>query len=115
MTRFSEVQSHRLPTIVVSKIVTTIRRDDCGDSFGNSNATSAPIRNIRVTSFNLVIPIASVIGYTLGAGLLQITYGFFVEQRNKRHLSNIFGQYIPPKVVEEIDASGAEVSLEGMY
>jgi len=65
------------------------------------------------TSFNLVIPIASVIGYTLIAGLLQITYGFFVEQRNKRHLSHIFGQYIPPKVVEEIDASGAEVSLEG--
>ncbi len=65
------------------------------------------------TSFNLVIPIASVIGYTLVAGLLQITYGFFVEQRNKRHLSHIFGQYIPPKVVEEIDASGEEVSLEG--
>ncbi len=65
------------------------------------------------TSFNLVIPIASVIGFTLVAGLLQITYGFFVEQRNKRHLSQIFGQYIPPGVVEEIDASGAEVSLEG--
>ncbi len=65
------------------------------------------------TSFNLVIPIASIIGFTLVAGLLQITYGFFVEQRNKRHLSQIFGQYIPPGVVEEIDASGAEVSLEG--
>jgi adenylate cyclase len=65
------------------------------------------------TSFNLVVPLASVIGYTLAAGVLQITYGFFVEQRNKRHLSTIFGQYIPPRVVEEIDASGAEVSLEG--
>ena len=65
------------------------------------------------SSFNLVVPLASVIGYTLVAGLLQITYGFFVEQRNKRHLSHIFGQYIPPEVVEEIDASGAEVSLEG--
>ncbi len=65
------------------------------------------------TSFNLVVPLASAIGYTLVAGLLQITYGFFVEQRNKRHLSTIFGQYIPPKLVEEIDASGAEVSLEG--
>jgi len=65
------------------------------------------------TSFNLVIPVASVIGFTLVAGLLQITYGFFVEQKNKRHLSQIFGQYIPPGVVEEIDASGAEVSLEG--
>ncbi len=65
------------------------------------------------TAFNLVIPIASMIGYTLVVGLLHITYGFFVEQKNKRHLSQIFGQYIPPGVVEEIDASGAEVSLEG--
>ncbi len=65
------------------------------------------------SSFNLVIPVASLIGYTLVAGLLQITYGFFVEQRNKRHLSQIFGQYIPPRVVEEIDASGEKVSLEG--
>ena len=65
------------------------------------------------SSFNLVIPIASMIGYTLVAGLLQITYGFFVEQRNKRHLSDVFGQYIPPGIVEELDASGAKVSLEG--
>ncbi len=64
-------------------------------------------------SFNLVIPIAPLFGYTLVCGLLQITYGFFIEQRNKRHLSQIFGQYIPPSVVEEIDASGAEVSLQG--
>ena len=47
------------------------------------------------------------------AAMLQITYRFFVEQRNKRHLSHIFGQYIPPSLVEEIDASGQEISLEG--
>lgn len=64
-------------------------------------------------AFNLVIPIAPLFGYTLVCGLLQITYGFFIEQRNKRHLSQIFGQYIPPSVVEEIDASGADVSLDG--
>ncbi len=64
-------------------------------------------------AFKLVIPIAPVFGYILVCGFLQITYGFFVEQRNKRHLSQIFGQYIPPSVVEEIDASGADVSLDG--
>jgi len=55
------------------------------------------------SSLSLVIPIASLLAYTLLAGLMQITYGFFVESRNKRHLSNIFGQYIPPSLVEEID------------
>ena len=64
-------------------------------------------------SLGLIIPIASVLSYVLIASMLQITYGFFVEQRNKRHLSQIFGQYIPPSLVEEIDASGEEISLEG--
>jgi len=65
------------------------------------------------TSLNLVVPLASLLGYTVIAALLQINYGFFVESRNKRHLSRIFGQYIPPSLVEEMDESGEEISLEG--
>ena len=65
------------------------------------------------TSPGLVVPVASLLAYTLLAAMLQITYGFVVEQRNKRHLSQVFGQYIPPSLVEEIDESGEEVSLEG--
>ena len=65
------------------------------------------------SSLGLVVPVASLFGYTLIAALLQITYGFFIEQRNKRHLSQIFGQYIPPSLVEEMDETGEEISLEG--
>ena len=65
------------------------------------------------SSLMLVIPLATVLGYTLVASFLHITYGFFVEQRNKRHLSTVFGQYIPPSLVEEIDETGEEISLEG--
>jgi adenylate cyclase len=65
------------------------------------------------TAHGLVVPLASLLVYTMLAAMLQITYRFFVEQRNKRHLSQIFGQYIPPSLVEEIDASGQEISLEG--
>jgi adenylate cyclase len=65
------------------------------------------------SSFMLVVPIASLLVCTFLSGFLHLTYGFFVESRNKRHLSHIFGQYIPPKLVEEIDSSGAEVSLQG--
>lgn len=64
-------------------------------------------------SLGLVVPIASLLCYTLIAALLQLNYGFFIESRNKRHLSRIFGQYIPPSLVEEMDESGEEVSLEG--
>jgi len=65
------------------------------------------------STFGLVVPIASLLCFTLLASMLQITYGFFVEQRNKRHLSQVFGQYIPPAIVDEIDASGEEISLAG--
>ena len=65
------------------------------------------------SSLDLVVPIASLLSYTLVASLLQINYGFFVESRNKRHLSRIFGQYIPSALVEELDETGEEVSLEG--
>lgn len=47
------------------------------------------------SSLKLIIPAASLLCYTLIASLLQINYGFFVESRNKRHLSRVFGQYIP--------------------
>jgi adenylate cyclase len=65
------------------------------------------------SSLGIVVPIASLLSYTLIAALLQINYGFFVESRNKRHLSRIFGQYIPSALVEELDESGEEISLEG--
>jgi adenylate cyclase len=64
-------------------------------------------------SLGLVVPLASLLTYTLVVSLFHINYGFFIESRNKRHLSRIFGQYIPRSLVEEMDASGADVSLEG--
>lgn len=65
------------------------------------------------SSLGLVVPIASLLCYTLIAALLQINYGFFVESRKKRHLYRTFGQYVPPAIVEEMDQSGEEVSLDG--
>jgi len=75
---------------------------------------AAMVSNLWIwSSLGLVVPIASLLCYTLIAALLQINYGFFVESRNKRHLSRIFWQYIPRALVEELDESGEVVSLEG--
>ncbi|MFQ6004999.1 MAG: CHASE2 domain-containing protein [Woeseia sp.] len=65
------------------------------------------------SSLGLVVPLASLLCYTLIAALLQINYGFFVESRKKRYLYRTFGQYVPPAIVEEMDQSGEDVSLEG--
>ncbi len=61
----------------------------------------------------LVVPLASTLTYTLLVGFLQINYGYFFESRSKRHLSKLFGQYVPLELVEEMEGAGAELSLEG--
>lgn len=65
------------------------------------------------TALDLVVPLASMLLYILFAGLLQISYGFFIESRNRRHLSRLFGQYIPPRLVTELAASGEDASMQG--
>lgn len=42
-----------------------------------------------------------------------MTYGFFIESRGKRQLAHLFGQYIPPELVDEMSKSPAQFSLDG--
>lgn len=50
--------------------------------------------------------------FTLLYGL-QLFFGFFFESRKKKQLGNIFGQYIPSELVEEMSKSDDEFSLKG--
>ncbi|NNF52626.1 MAG: adenylate/guanylate cyclase domain-containing protein [Gammaproteobacteria bacterium] len=63
--------------------------------------------------YDLVLPLAPSILYLLTATFLHLNYGFFVESANKRRLSGMFGQYVPPELVEEMDQQDSEISLEG--
>jgi adenylate cyclase len=63
--------------------------------------------------YGLVLPLAAVLVYTTIAALLQLTWGYFTATRRRQRLSRIFGQYVPAEIVSELDAGGAEVSLEG--
>jgi adenylate cyclase len=63
---------------------------------------------------SLVLPMASPLFYALGVTLLQMTYSFTVESRNKRRLSKLFGQYVPPELVAEMDQSQEDISLKGL-
>lgn len=44
---------------------------------------------------------------------IQIFFGFFLESRKKKQLGTIFGQYIPPELVEQMSQSDEEFSLQG--
>ncbi|MFU8788070.1 MAG: CHASE2 domain-containing protein [Methylobacter sp.] len=44
---------------------------------------------------------------------IQLFFGFFFESRRKKQLGNIFGQYIPPELVEQMSKSDEEFTLKG--
>ncbi len=46
---------------------------------------------------------------------VQIFFGFFFESRRKKQLGNIFGQYIPSELVEEMSKSDEEFTLKGEH
>jgi len=61
---------------------------------------------------NVVLPIASgliMIGLMF---LLNMSYGYFVETRGKRQLTGLFGQYVPPELVDEMSRDPESYSLE---
>jgi len=61
---------------------------------------------------NLVLPIAPTLLFILPLFLLNMSYGFFVESRGKRQLAELFGQYVPPELVEEMSQDPESYTLE---
>ncbi len=62
---------------------------------------------------NLVLPIASMLVMVSLIYLLNMSYGFFVESRGKRQLTGLFGQYVPPELVDEMAQNPEAISLKG--
>jgi adenylate cyclase len=44
---------------------------------------------------------------------MNIAYGFFVESRGKRLITGLFGQYVPPELVDEMAQDPSSFSMEG--
>ena len=68
---------------------------------------------IAWSSFNTVLPMATLLLLTITMFILHMTYGYFVESRDKRVLTGLFGQYIPPELVEEMSQRPTNFGLEG--
>ena len=62
---------------------------------------------------HIILPLASPMLLITLIFILHMTYGFFIESRGKRQLAHLFGQYIPPELVDEMSESPAEFSLDG--
>ena len=64
-------------------------------------------------SLQIVSPIASPLLLIALIFILNMTYGFFVETRDKRQLTHLFGQYVPPELVDEMSQNLKEINLDG--
>ncbi len=70
--------------------------------------------NVIVFHFgNLVLPLASALLLTTLLFALNMSYGYFVEARGKRQITGLFGQYVPPELVDEMSKNPESFSMEG--
>ncbi len=75
---------------------------------------------LLITGFNLVVwsaagmimPLASCILMTILLFALNMSYGYFVETRSKRQFTELFGQYVPPELVDRMAADPEKYSME---
>ncbi len=64
-------------------------------------------------SANLVLPLASGLILLVLLYALNMSWGYFVESKAKRQFTQLFGQYVPPELVEEMARDPENYSMEG--
>ena len=70
------------------------------------------IGNLYLWKQGTVIPVMPAIVFTGFAYLAHLIYGSFIESRNKQQLSKLFGQYVPPELVSEMEADLTHYSMQ---
>lgn len=65
------------------------------------------------TDYNWVFPLATPLLLSALIIAYQLAYGYLIESRGKRQLTRLFGQYVPPELVDEMDQDPSSISLEG--
>ncbi len=69
--------------------------------------------NFFLWSSGLVMPLASLVSAILTLYALNMSWGYFVESRSKRQFTELFGQYVPPELVDEMARDPERYSMEG--
>jgi len=63
--------------------------------------------------YNWVFPLATPLLLSTLIIAYQLAYGYLIESRGKRQLTRLFGQYVPPELVDEMNLDPNSISLEG--
>ncbi|KAA3624269.1 MAG: adenylate/guanylate cyclase domain-containing protein [Proteobacteria bacterium] len=59
-----------------------------------------------------LLPLMSSLLLIFGLYVLNMFYGFFVESRTRAQLRGLFGQYVPPELVDEMNKDPAQYNLD---
>jgi adenylate cyclase len=62
---------------------------------------------------NLVLPLANSLTLVFLLYAINMSWGYFVESRSKRQFTELFGQYVPPELVDEMAKNPESYSMEG--
>ena len=63
------------------------------------------------SSADLVLPLATSILTMALLYTMNMAYGYFVESRTKRQVTELFGQYVPPELVDRMAADPEKYSM----
>ena len=61
----------------------------------------------------LVLPMASLLVLILTLYVVNMAYGYLVEARSKRQFTELFGQYVPPELVDKMAEDPEKYSMAG--
>ncbi len=64
------------------------------------------------TQANMVLPLASAVLMIGALYTVNMAYGYFVESRSKRQFTELFGQYVPPELVDRMAADPEKYNME---
>lgn len=71
------------------------------------------IVNIYFWNQNIVLPLAAPVLFVMLYFVNHVSFGFFVEQKDKRRLASFFRFYVPPELVREMVDRQEDFDLEG--
>jgi adenylate cyclase len=61
---------------------------------------------------DMVLPLAASILMTGTLYIMNMAYGYFVESRSKRQFTELFGQYVPPELVDKMAENPGKYNME---
>lgn len=64
------------------------------------------------TEADMVLPLAASILMTIALYTVNMAYGYFVEARSKRQFTELFGQYVPPELVDRMARDPQKYNME---